>query len=163
VRSDNLLKEFQAVQPWPPTTSSPYFGTEGSLGLHSRDAFRLALPLLPPWPSCDAFIAAITTPWPLKEQQRLRSEGFFGWNAEARYPSDELHVEECASWPDAWAVVVPEANWWAFASLLNGRLSPAVMSDATEGKPDVIEVRVGTSSTYRVHVRGILVDVLHDD
>lgn len=159
-RSAKLLAAFHSQHPWPPAPGSPFYGTEGTLGLSSREAFLHASPELPPWASCHAIIEAITTPWPLKEQQRLRTESFYGWDVQSSYPSDALKVEECASWPDDWALVVPEQNWWAVTSLLNAHLTPELLGAATEGKPEVVEVHViGRNAPHRIHVRGLAIDL----
>lgn len=158
-RTATLLKSFQEHASWPPGPGSPHYGPEGTLGLHSREAFRLAMPELPPWTSCHDMIDAITSPWPSKEQRRLREESIYGWDAEASYPTDALKIDDCASWPNEWALVVPEQNWWGIASLLNAHITPELLSAATEGKPQAVEVHItGRSTPHRIHVRGMIVD-----
>jgi hypothetical protein len=158
-RSETLIKAFHSQQPWPPGPGTAFYGPEGTLGLSSREEFLHASPELPPWPSCTALIEAVTTPWPSKEQRRLTTESFYGWDAEASYPSDALKVEDCASWPDEWALVVPVENWWALTSLLNANLTPELLSAAAEGKPEVVEVHVhARKAPFRIHVRGIVIE-----
>lgn len=157
--SSTLLSTFRQQQPWPPVLGSRFYGTEGTLGLSSKTQFRAALPKLPQWASCKVLVDSLTAPWTIGEQRRMREEGFFAWDTQAAYPSDPLDANECASWPQDWAVVVPEQNWWAVASLLNGHISADVMSAATEGKPEYIAVGVSDSGlTFRIHVRGMLVE-----